>query len=77
MNSPILHRHFMGIFISGSIDAPELLTEVNICKIKLKKKKLNYFLLDFEYNLILFSKCLGIGQHYYTTILNIKTLLCN
>lgn len=41
------------------------------------KKKLNYFLLDFAYNLTLFSKCLGIGQHYDITILNVKTLLCN
>lgn len=47
MNSPILHRHFMGIFISGSIDAPELLTEVNICKIKLKKKKVELFSFRF------------------------------
>lgn len=45
----------MGIFISGSIDVPELLTEINICKLNFKKK-LNYFLLDFVYNLILISK---------------------
>jgi len=70
MNSPILHRHFMGIFISGSIDAPELLTEVNICKIKLKKKKLNYFLLDFEYNLILFSKCKNITMQLNILFIN-------